>query len=64
MEVYQWRDCAIVLQIIVTEMKKTENTTTNKEFLSKLFTLGKQQDAHLEQVLNPNGKKYPRPIKR
>jgi len=63
-EVYQWRDCAIVLQIIVTEMKKkTENTTTNK-FLSELFTLGKQQDARLEEVLNPNGKKYPRPIKR
>ncbi len=43
--------------------KKTENTTTNK-FLSELFTLGKQQDARLEEVLNPNGKKYPRPIKR
>lgn len=44
--------------------KKAENTVTNKNFLSKLFTLGKEQDMHLRAVLNPNNKKYPRPVKR
>lgn len=44
-------------------ISRTKKREAIENFLSNLFILTKKQDRYLEEGLNPNNRKYPRPVK-